>query len=406
MSIGFKDMRNHNRKIVLNLIKARDGISRSELVKEAELTAPTISRIIDELINLNLVYEAGPAQTNVGRKPINLKFNKEAYSIATLDIRPDKVFGAITNLKAEILDIEKVYFDEDIASFNKIITTCNKLLKKLLSTSKNSPQTLGLGITIPGIVNSEKGIIRSSAPLGSEWENISLSEHLEYDSFKLFSMDNLTRALTLGEKWWGNCKDRDNFIYVYVGRGIGAGIMVNSNLYKGSQYNAAEIGHTTIKFGGELCRCGKKGCLETYCSFESLMKRFEDIFDICFDNEQECYEFIKENPYEVEDIIIEKLKYLGIGISDLVNTFNPEKIVISGWPVEIELKSMETMKYLRGIAQENTLEGMMDRTDITEASVQKHSTVKGAAALVLKEFFDPESQMSIETEENQMEGVN
>ncbi|MCF8001377.1 MAG: ROK family transcriptional regulator [Halanaerobiales bacterium] len=384
MRLGFNDMSRYNRITVLNLIRRNENISRSELAEKTGLTPPSISRITKELMERDLIIESGVGESHVGRKPIMIEFNESSRSIIGLDLRPDHINGVITDLSPTILKRYEKEFDINLTP-NEILNLSRKFLTNIIEEAEKIAPLLGVGIVLPGVVDIAKGELTYSAPMG--WSKIDIKSNFkEVIPDVPFKIDNLAHAVALGEKWLKSERERENFIYVYVGKGIGAGIIANGQIYHGSEYNAAEIGHSTINFNGPQCNCGNRGCLETYCSTKVLQSNIENELDIKIDSEEELWKILNSNDKKVKKIIEEALDYLGIGIANLINTLNPEKIIIGGWPQKIGYD--QVLNYLWESAQEHSMEGLSDNIEV-EFSYRDEDVgpLLGAATLVLEDFL-------------------
>jgi len=382
--LSFNDMSRYNRIMVLNLIRRNERMSRAELVEETGLTAPSISRITSELLDQNLIIESGRGESHVGRKPIMLEFNEDSRSIIGLDLRPDHINGVITDLSLDCLEKFEKEFDINLSP-QEILNISRRFLVDIMNSSKNYAPLLGVGIVLPGVVDVAKGELTYSAPMG--WSKVNVKSNFEDILSNVpFKIDNLAHAVALGEKWLKKGRESDNFIYVYVGKGIGAGIVANGQIYHGSEYNAAEIGHSTINYNGPKCSCGNRGCLETYCSTQALQKNIEEKLNIEISREQKLWEILKSNKEEINEVIKEALEFLGIGIANLINTLNPEKIIVGGWPQKVGYN--DVLNYLWAIVQKHSMEGLSDDIEVEFAyRDEDEGPLVGAATLVLEDFL-------------------
>ncbi|HHU33543.1 MAG: ROK family protein [Zhaonellaceae bacterium] len=382
-ALGFSDMSRYNRLNVLNLIKNKGQISRADLVKLTKLTGPSISRIINDLMEEGLVTETGIGESSGGRKPILLEFNASARTVIGLDIRPDKVMGIACDLAATRLKKRQTDFAEDIPTERKLNLALNMAQELYLEAEKIAP-VIGLGIAVPGVVDNLRGIVRYSAPMG--WRNVDLNNFFGQALKVPISVDNVTRCVALGEKWFGNAKDKADFIYLYVGEGIGAGIIAKGQLYHGSRYSAAEIGHTTVEYKGEKCRCGNHGCLELYTSLRALKNRLETILGISINSKAELWNLLQDENSTAWKAVEETLSYLGTGIANMINIFNPETIVIGGWPLNTGVRGLE---YLKGVVQSRAMEGLVDGVSMVYSGLDEEGPLIGAYTLILESFFNP-----------------
>lgn len=382
-ALGFSDMSRYNRLNVLNIIKDKGQISRADLVKLTKLTGPSISRIINDLMEDGLVTETGIGESSGGRKPILLEFNAAARTVIGLDIRPDRVTGIACDLAATCLKQKQIDFSEDIPTEQKLNIALSVVQELFEEASKRAP-VIGIGIAVPGVVDSASGIVRYSAPMG--WRNVNLSRIFGGAFNVTVIVDNVTRCVALGEKWFGNAKDKADFIYLYVGEGIGAGIIAKGQLYHGSRYSAAEIGHTTVEYKGEKCRCGNHGCLELYTSFRALRKRVEAQLGLAVKSKAELWSLLENDSSKAWKGVEETLSYLGTGIANMINIFNPETIVIGGWPLKTGQRGLE---YLKDIVQTRAMEGLVDELSMVYSGLDEEGPLFGAYTLILEEFFNP-----------------
>ncbi|MGI9951811.1 ROK family transcriptional regulator [Moorellaceae bacterium AZ2] len=383
-AIGFSDMSRFNRITVLNLIKKHKQISRKDLAHLTKLTEASVSRIIAELIAKGLVAEVGTGESQGGRKPVLLEFKSDAYYVLGIAFHSGHVRMAITDLNGTIIlrSTQGVREDEQQTAIAAAVAAGAG--EFIASSGLPSEKFIGVGVAVPGLVDSHTGIIRYSAPLG--WRNLPMGSILS-DAIGLPTrVDNISRAVTLAKKLLGEGEGCQNLVYMYVGDGVGAGIVVNGQLYYGSKYSAAEIGHTIIDINGPKCRCGKRGCLETLASQVALIERYckytgaadsnMDLTTIVanFDNgDEKAVQAVEETIY-----------YLGIGVANIVNTFNPELVIIDGWPPYFP----SMLERLKQVIYSYTMEGLADELGII-FSRSEDATLAGAVALVLNDFFDP-----------------
>ncbi len=257
-----------NKIKVLNLIRESGKISRAGIVKETGLSAPTVTRIVDSLINNEkLVEHLGIGESSGGRPPLIVRFNGEESYVIGVDWGRTHIFGVLANLNGKSLtelDIMTDVSDDFQKDMNRVVDLIEKLLRK----SGIDKKTLkGIGVAAAGFVNKRNHIIEYSPNF--KWENADIKQPL-IDHFQVPVMvDNVSRVMALGELLYGigeTCKD---FIFINVGYGIGAGIISNGRPFFGFDGMAGEIGHNRVVgpvTGGRKCACGKMDCLECYSS--------------------------------------------------------------------------------------------------------------------------------------------
>jgi predicted NBD/HSP70 family sugar kinase len=380
--IRFQDMSRYNRSAVLNLIRQSDGISRADIVKKIGLSGPSISAIVSELIQNGLVGETGIGVSFGGKKPILLTFKADVHHILALDVRPDHAEAVICNLNAEIKKKQVINYAESLPIEEKMGQIVG-LSKKMVAAEKKSGKTIGIGLAIPGVVDCGNNRLRSSVPMNTK--DVDVGNF--FSGFNLpLRINNVSRCEALAEKWFGKGKNKSDFIFLYVGKGIGAGIISNGRLFNQSRYSAMEIGHNTLDAKGDLCRCGKQGCFETFSALWAIKKKYCALAKRKSVSDEEIMEKIAAWDRDLRPILKNAVRALEIELSNLVNIFNPQTIIISGW---ISLLGQEVLDSITNTVKQRTLEGLADNITIEVSQLERKAALIGAAALILEDFFFP-----------------
>jgi predicted NBD/HSP70 family sugar kinase len=304
------------------------------------------------------------------------------------------VVGAITDLEATIIakhSKEHNDFHPD-AAIETLAGVVNVLVDKI-QISRH--QLLGVGMGLAGIVSAREGILRYSPYFG--WRDVPFVELLKSRLQIPIYIDNDVNTLTLNEQLFGSGQGIENFLTVTVGRGIGLGIVVNGQLYRGGYGGGGEFGHTVVDPQGPVCACGKRGCLETYISEPAMLQladqaaaRGELPDDIkTIDKLVGCAE--SENP-AAQMIFTQSGEFLGRGIANLINVFNPQEVIISGEGIRMGKFLFDPMK--AAIAQ-NVMPGLVNDTAIRIDEWEDDAWARGAASLVLQELFKSPIQQSV-----------
>ncbi|KRQ88060.1 N-acetylglucosamine repressor [Caloramator mitchellensis] len=380
---SFQLMKKINTGLILDAIRLYSPISRAEIAKMLNLTPATVTNITAELLKRNIIIESDLGQSTGGRKPVMLKINANSYYLIATHIGSTRVRVAIMNMESEILDsrTEKLYENIEYEVAQDILF---RLIREIINDNKiEKNKILGIGASAHGIVNFEKGIIVFAPNFG--WKNIPLKDILE-DEFEIQTfVDRDVRSMALAESWYGEGREVESFICIKVGYGIGAAIINNKQQVRGVTDGLGEFGHTKIEIDGRKCICGNKGCLEAYASERSIIR------------------FAKENGYE-DDLSIEKINqetshgnskvidainkaghYLGIGIANLINIFNPSLIVIGGDLIDVnDVFFQEVVQS----AEKYALADLFEHVKIKRTKTGKDAIIKGAGLLVLDNLFD------------------
>ncbi len=270
---------------------------------------------------------------------------------------------------------------------NKSIDEIKAYFKKEFAGAKIS----GIGLGAPGALDLKKGLIITSPNLKS-WKNVAIVKMLKDISKLPVYMDNDANLAAIAEHWLGAGKGFKNIIVLTLGTGVGGGIIINNKIYRGSHGTAGEIGHITIIEKGELCACGNYGCLEAYASANATTKRALNKLEKTtirsslrnIEPEQlsakTIYMHAKNGDKFSRDILNESGRYLGIGIANLANIFDPDAIIIGGGFSKAEeflIPAAVSEAYKR------SFKTIMDKLIISSAKLGNNAGIVGAAKLAL-----------------------
>ena len=381
-----------NTTSILNVIRQQGPISRADIAKTIGLNPATVSSNINELIEKRLIKEIGIGESSGGRKPIMLILNSSELRFVGVDMGITKVSTGIMDLDGNILKKLTLSYD-DYKTMDEIFKVIKQSIASILEGEKLD-NVVGIGMGVHGLVDAAKGMSIYSPAF--DWHNVPIASIFE-EEFKLpVVIENDARAMALGEKWFGAAKNSNNFILLNIGSGVGAGIYLNGELYKGSGLGAGEIGHVSITKSKVKCKCGKEGCVEAIASGEGITNRFVQeikegkISSILktkkIDNITtiDIYEAAKNGDELSLDIFNETGEYLGIIISMILNVLNPDKVILAGGVSKAGDFIFKAMKETIG---EKTMVHNMDSVAIEIAELGDDTGIVGAATLILKELF-------------------
>lgn len=382
----FQLMKSVNKSIILNKIRTSEPISRAQIAKETSLTPPTVSSIVKELIEQDLVRESTLGHSSGGRKPTMLHINAGAFYVIGIDAGPERVEGILSDLTGKVIHRTSNLLKKQLTS-EQFLSSLKEIINKILGISNiNEEKIIGIGIAMHGVVDVETGTSLVAPIL--KLRNIPIKEVLEKEFNLTVKVENDARAMALGESWFGGHDDVDSMVAVNIGRGVGAGVVMNGKLYHGAQGIAGELGHMTIDMNGEVCECGNRGCLQTLVSGEAIVERAskqiegtpkkskgEDIFKLAEQGDEHCIGLLQETG-----------KILGIGITNLIHLVNPGKIVLGGGVMKSEKFLMPVL--LETIHQRALTEDARE-TEILVTRLGDDATLLGAVSLLLTELFDP-----------------
>lgn len=334
--------------LVLDTIRKYGPINRYEIAKKTSLSPATVTNITEKLIKVGFIAETPSSVSKRGRKPINLTLSNETHLSVGIEIDPRRITGVIIGLNGDVLKSKRIDIDKPTPEhiFESSIELFNSLTKDI-----DKKMIIGLGIGIPGLIDPKNKKIIFSAVLG--WKDVYVDDFFKGLDIPFFIEDNV-RAITLGELWYGAGIGKDNLLCIGAGRGISAGIVINGSIYSGPNDRAGEFGHMVIEKDGKKCKCGNYGCLDPYVSTETIIeKAMEGIkinayTDFEPKDESKLFEEIirigKSGDKFILNIFEEVGEYLGIGIANIVNFFNPELIILADELAKAEELILEPMK--------------------------------------------------------------
>ncbi|CAM3959267.1 ROK family protein [Mesobacillus thioparans] len=372
-------VKKNNKALVLSLIIEKETISRADIAGVTGLNKTTVSSLVNELLEEDLIYESGPGVSSGGRRPVILHFNKKAGYAIGIDIGVNYILAVLTDLKGQII-VEKSQ-NLTRTSYSAIMNNVQTMIQSLM---ENMPESrygiVGIGVGVPGIVNKE-GSVLLAPNLG--WTNIQLKEDLE----KMFNVpiiiENEANAGAVGEQQFGAGQDYENILYVSAGIGIGVGIILNNELYQGKSGFSGEMGHMIIELNGKHCNCGSRGCWEAYASENALLEMAGENIDSL----ESLIELAQNGEKSAIDLFEKIGQYLGFGINNIINTFNPDQVIIGNrlamvreWIEQPILTTIEN----------HTLAFHQKETHLEFSKLGKYSTALGVSAFVVDNFIKTE----------------
>ncbi|MED1564190.1 ROK family transcriptional regulator [Alkalihalobacillus alcalophilus ATCC 27647 = CGMCC 1.3604] len=392
---SFQGMKLLNKSTILNTIRLHSPISRAEIAKKTKLTPATVTNIVTELINENLVCESKVGTSQGGRKPILLTINNRDSFIVGVDVGGHTVRAVVTNLSATIQARDEITLPSPLTK-DELLKQIVLVIQAVMTKSKiNKDKIIGIGIGMHGVVDHLEGIA-IFAP-NFQLRQIPIKKHLEAQFQIPVYVENDVRAFTLGETWFGNGKGIDNLICINIGVGIGAGIILNDQLFHGQNGIAGEIGHVIVDINGRKCSCGSYGCLQTIAGGEVLRERAleseqnQELLKKAHNdpnaiNGALIYQCAKEGDPLSLQLLADTGRYIGVGVINLIHLINPTRIIIGGG---VAKAGDYVLAPLREVVKERALTAQARETEILQSKLGDDGTMIGAATLVLKHLFNP-----------------
>lgn len=391
-----------NRSLILHQIKQHKAISRTELARVTGLTSGTVSNITGELLREGVIVTQGTTDSTGGRPQVLLAINTKSHHVLGVNIGGTKIIAVRTNLNGDILQRIDERFDARLPvdqQLQLIIDT----IEAAIPDDKVRKKIIGVGVGIPGLLDSASGISKFSPNLG--WLELPIKKILQDKLGLPVFIDNSVRLGALGEKWYGAGNLKKDVIALYVGTGVGAGIIINGDIFYGSQEAAGEIGHIVVADDGDLCGCGKRGCLEAMASGPAIVRharrlinsgRESSLRELIDRGEELTGELVHQAAQAGDPVGVEVMErvgyYIGVGMSILINLFNPELLVFNGgvsnsWDVTgpVILKTVES----------RTMPGQAQAARIVQSRLGDAAGPLGASSLIIEKFFSNPSVLDL-----------
>jgi predicted NBD/HSP70 family sugar kinase len=268
-------LRQHNLALVAQCIAAGEPVSRAGIAAATGLTKTTVSSLVDDLVGAGLVTEQGPeASGRIGRPPSALALNRSGYVGVGLEINVDYLAVCVANLVGEVRALRTRPGDNRDQSPARVLGRAVRMANNAIASAEAAGLTVaGLAVAVPGPVETDRGLVRLAPNLG--WVDVPVAEVL---AARLAApdlpvlVDNEANLAALGELWYGGHDDLDDFVHVSGEIGVGAGIVIGGELFRGVRGFAGEVGHVTVQPDGPRCRCGARGCLEQLAGQEAILR--------------------------------------------------------------------------------------------------------------------------------------
>ncbi len=398
VGFGPRLIREYNELNILRFIKNEGPISRADLAKRYKISKAAVSEIINDLLRLGYVREIGTGNSTVlgGRKPILLEFNPKAGYVIGIEIKRDHGTIALGDLNANLRKTEVVAYDSG-ASLKSILERIYEVIDDFKETRwvKNA-KPVGIGVAIPGLIDYREGKIRESDSLKG-WQGFPLRESFEMRYGIDTLIENDVKTITLGECRFGNGKNIDNMVYLWMGDGLGAGIIINGELYRGVSASAGEVGYfepgnfiqntdefsllyDKQKYFGEL--------LSESIIVDAALRGIREGYDTEMEVQQLDVEKVlhfaeNDDPLAVE-ILRQYGQLAGMVCTNLVNTLNPELILIGGHYLS---QSKVLLRIIREKVRHAILRTPSKAVQIKSAALRGNVGILGAFALILEDLF-------------------
>ncbi|WP_237771348.1 ROK family transcriptional regulator [Kribbella sp. ALI-6-A] len=328
-------MRRSNRSVILTSIYRQGPLSRYELGRETSLSAASVSNLVGELLDEGIVEEAGSVESDGGRPRVLLRVAPAFGYVVGAEVGETRVRVELFDLAMSVL-ATVVYPIETPKPAPELVVkyVLEGLDTVIAQAGVPADRVLGLGVAVAGVVEGPADAVVHAQTLG--WDGVPLGAMLAAGTDIPIQVDNGANTLGQAEMWFGAGRGATDAVVALVGSGVGAALVTGGTSYRGTRSSAGEWGHTTIVYGGRQCRCGAEGCLEAYVGAEGVLDRYRLAGGPAARSDDEEAEFVGllaavDSSEVAAKVVEDTIGYLGAGFANLVNLFNPERIVLGGW---------------------------------------------------------------------------
>lgn len=377
-----------NKSIVLDLIRTSKDMSRKLLADRTGLSATATGAIVKTLLNEEYIQEIGEGASSGGRKPVILKLRPRSYYAFGFDIDERYIYTVVLDITGEVVYRRKKEYPKRLNVEQTVGALRDLYQQAILELKLNENRILGVGVSVPGMMEIDTKKIILAPNLG--WSDVDLLHPLEEALDTSVYLDNEAMCSASCENWIGMCKDVEDFICINIESGIGAGLFVRGKIYRGFTGSAGEVGHIPVDDHGPACKCGNIGCLETIASINGMVARaltmspgtegevsVEKVFHVLID-------MARQGDKGSLMIFQEAAESLGKATAYLINTFNPQKIVLGKkFPDYADL----VLDTIRETAQRLALSYPSRHVEIAASAFGEDSSALGAAIIPIRKLF-------------------
>jgi glucokinase-like ROK family protein len=386
-----------NRELVFAALGAENVISRAGLARSTGLSKATVSQIIDQFRRDGLIEIVGPGPSVKGRRPTLLRLDPQSRFVVGVQLEATSCSAVLADLHGQ--PVRKLSTAMPLASAEDALAAAADLIQQLRA-GLPAGKLLGIGLGVPGLVDSARGIIRSAANLG--WRDVPAGPAIAARTGIPTVLINRAKAAAVGEAWCGAGKGVDDLVCIYVSTGISAGIVLRGDLYRGAFMSEGEIGHHTMLPDGPLCPCGNRGCLQMFASGPAILTRLLERLRAdpmlrtgsLADDEPDALTFellaqaAAEGNTAVTDVLDSAADYLGIAVANLVNTLDPPLVILGG-PVIDALPML--VPRVEAVIRRRALWVSAASVRVAASQLGQDAVALGAAAFLLRHISVIES---------------
>lgn len=375
-------LREGNRKLVIDALRARGVASRAELARITGLSRSTISTIVADLLEGDLAAEREgqpEGEAHAGRPPVMISLKSSAGLALGIDFGHRHLAVAVSDLSHTVLAETWREFDVDHSADEGLDTAVRFVDQVLTEADVDRSRVIGVAMGLPAPINRATGAVQAASILPG-WVGVDAAAEASARLGMPVQVENDANLGALAELVWGAAKGRSEVAYIKVAGGIGAGLISGGALRHGVGGTAGEIGHTLITEGGPVCRCGNRGCLETLASSRAIAEllsasRGEEI------SSRRLLELCDAGDAAAQRLVGDAGRAIGVAVANLCNLLNPECVIVGG---ELSAAGDHLLGPLGELVRRNAIPSAVDDLEIRVGVLGERAELLGALALVIQ----------------------
>jgi predicted NBD/HSP70 family sugar kinase len=386
-----RDLRRVNRSAVLRPLFLEGPLNRVVLAQLTGLSSASVTNVIGDLLEEELVVEVGTEESDGGRPRVQLRVNPTFGAVIGVDvgetgIRVEGFDLSMTEIAGAAVDAHPKEHDAR-SVVNHVAAAVHELQSQV---ERSGQRVLGVGVGVPGVVERGQDVYVHAPSIG--WNAVPLAQLLRAQLELPLFVENGAKTLGQAEMWLGAGRGARHAVVTLWGTGVGAAIFADGALLRGAASSAGEWGHTNAVVGGRSCRCGAAGCIEAYIGAEALVREWARADDlISLPQEFDQVEWIDRlvlasSSSEAAAMVLDRTAtYFGTAAANLVNLFNPERVIVGGW-VGLKLGPLLLPK-IRAVVAEQALDYAAARVSVVLGQLGTDAVALGASTLVVEELL-------------------
>lgn len=383
---SLESLRERNRLRVIDALRTRGAISRADIARQTGLSRSTVSSLVGDLQATGLVVDrvaesAAPASPQGGRPPVLVALDQSAGAVVGLDFGHDSLRVAIADLSYAILAETYAELEVDTAAQDALDTGARLVSELIEEAGVERDRVLAAGMGLPGPIERESGLVHS--PILPSWVGLNPANEMEERLELPVHLDNDANVGALGESTFGVGRGSHVMAYLRLSAGIGAGLVINGRPFRGARGIAGEIGHVLVDPQGPICRCGNRGCLETFVAGPALcelLRRSHGPLTV-----HDLLRLAEEGDTGCQRVLADAGRVVGRAVADLCNYLNPDLVVVGG---DLSVAGDVLLEPMREAVRRFAIPAAVEDVEIVAGTLGGRAELLGALALAGHESED------------------